>query len=265
MPRQAFYWILTLSAAVHPAQPALVPGVQWIKGQKESGSGGFEHWQFVVGLSAKGSVRTLQGMFPGCHAEATRSKAAEEYVWKEDTRIDGTQFECGEKPLQRNSAKDWDKIWESAICGRILDIPADVRIRSYHTIKTIASDFAKPVGLEKTVLVYHGPTGTGKSRRAWDEAGLDAYPKDPRTKFFCGYQGQKHIIFDEFRGGIDVAHILRWTDRYPCMVELKGASTCLLAEKIWFTSNLPPELWYPELDLATRDALLRRLVVEEIN
>ena len=265
MPRQAFYWILTLSCEREPNEPKLMEGVQWLKGQKELGGGGFLHWQFIVGLCQKGSVHTLSRMFPGCHAEPTRSKAAEEYVWKEDTRVDGTQFEYGSKPFQRNSPKDWDAIWEAAKNGRILDIPSDVRIRCYSTIKAIASDFAKPIGLEKSVLVYYGPTGSGKSRRAWDEAGLGAYPKDPRSKWFYGYQGQEHIIFDEFRGGIDIAHILRWTDRYPCMVELKGGSTCLLAKKIWFTSNLHPDLWYPELDRETKDALLRRLVIEEIN
>jgi len=61
----------------------------------------------------------------------------------------------------------------------------------------------------RTCWVYWGRTGTGKSRRAWDEAGVDAYPKDPRTKFWCGYFGQANVIIDEFRGGIDVAHLLR--------------------------------------------------------
>jgi len=107
--------------------------------------------------------------------------------------------------------------------------------------------------------VYWGRTGTGKSRRAWDEAGLDAYPKDPRTKFWCGYREHENVVIDEFRGGIDISHLLRWFDRYPVVVELKGGATCLKAKTIWITSNIHPNDWYPELDDETKSALMRRL------
>lgn len=70
---------------------------------------------------------------------------------------------------------------------------------------------------------------------------------------------------DEFRGGIDVAHLLRWLDRYPCCVETKGSSRPLLARKIWITSNLDPRQWYPDLDEDTRAALLRRLNITHFN
>jgi len=114
------------------------------------------------------------------------------------------------------------------------------------------------------VHVFWGPTGTGKSRRAWDEATLDAYPKDPRTKFWDGYNGQRNVVIDEFRGGIDISHLLRWLDRYPVNVEIKGSSVCLKAEEMWITSNLSPESWYPELDIDTKAALARRMTVEHM-
>jgi len=96
---------------------------------------------------------------------------------------------------------------------------------------------------------------------AWDQAGMEAYPKDPRTKFWCGYGAQEHVIVDEFRGGIDIAHVLRWLDRYPCHVEIKGGSRPLCAKRYWFTSNIPPREWYPDADDATFAALERRLEI----
>ena len=66
-------------------------------------------------------------------------------------------------------------------------------------LKRIANDHIEPVAIEREVVCYWGTTGTGKSRRAWDEAGLQAYPKDPRTKFWCGYRDHEHVIIDEFR------------------------------------------------------------------
>lgn len=80
-----------------------------------------------------------------------------------------------------------------------------------------------------------------------------------RTKWWCGYKNQENVIIDEFRGVVDISHLLRWLDRYPVRVESKGGSRPLLCKTIWLTSNLAPEAWYPDLDVETRDALLRRL------
>jgi hypothetical protein len=88
---------------------------------------------------------------------------------------------------------------------------------------------------------------------------MDAYAKDPRTKWWCGYRGQKNVVIDEFRGGIDISHMLRWLDRYPVTVETKGSARPLMVEKIWITSNLAPMAWYPDIDKETMDALIRRL------
>lgn len=79
------------------------------------------------------------------------------------------------------------------------------------------------------------------------------------VEWWCGYRGEKHIVVDEFRGVVDVSHVLRWWDRYPVRVETKGGSRPLLATHYWITSNLDPRAWYPDLDEDTVDALLRRL------
>lgn len=80
-------------------------------------------------------------------------------------------------------------------------IPANVRVVNYRTIRAIGSDFQVAVGIVRQVEVFWGTTGTGKSRRAWDEAGVGAYSKCPRSKFWDGYQGQENVVVDEFRGG----------------------------------------------------------------
>lgn len=149
--------------------------------------------------------------------------------------------------------------------GELDAIPADVRVVSYRTLRAIGSDHATAIGMVRRVRVYWGVTGTGKSRKAWEEAGEEAYAKDPRTKFWDGYQSQTNVVIDEFRGGIDIAHLLRWFDRYPVRVEVKGSSRPLVANNIWITSNLEPSRWYPDMDVMTIDALLRRLEIEEFS
>jgi len=262
--RQGVFWLLTIPESMF--EPKLPSGCAWIKGQKEEGgTTGYRHWQVIVALQKKGSIAAIKSIFGNCHGELSRSEAANEYVWKEDTRVEGTCFEFGAKPIRRNSRVDWDSVWESAKSGNLCEIPANVRVVSYRTLRAIGSDFSKAQPMERTCYVFWGKTGTGKSRRAWDEAGMEAYSKDPRTKFWDGYQSEQNVVIDEFRGGIDIAHMLRWLDRYPVRVEIKGSSRPLVSSKIWITSNISPESWYPEADQETVAALLRRLQVTEFN
>ncbi|AIF76274.1 Rep [Ninurtavirus rhiphus] len=263
--RQGIFWILTIKHAEFT--PYLPPGCAWIRGQLELGeSNSFLHWQIIVAFSKKMALSGVRRIFGTAHAELTRSDAAAEYVWKEDTQVPGTQFELGAKPIQRNSKTDWESVWTSAVSGDLSAIPANVRVVSYRylknnsrTLRAIAADHSTALPMLRDCWVFWGRTGTGKSRRAWDEAGLDAYSKDPRSKFWDGYQTQQCVVVDEFRGGIDISHILRWLDRYPVRVEIKGSSRPLVASKIWITSNVDPRQWYPDIDAETLGALLRRL------
>lgn len=142
-----------------------------------------------------------------------------------------------------------------------MDIPADIRTRCYHTIRRIHSDHSRPDPMVRDATVFWGPTGTGKSRKAW-ELEPDAYPKDPNNKWWDGYTGEKAVIIDEFRGKIDIAHLLRWFDRYKCNVEVKGGCIALRAQTFYITSNLHPKDWYKDIDLETYDALKRRINIE---
>ena len=260
------WWLLTVREEDYQGRDnALSDSIQYIRGQLEVGEGGFRHWQICVCLREKRGLNFVRELFGGtAHCEPSRSDAAREYVWKEDTRVEGTQFERGELPMRRASKQDWEEVWQKAKEGKFEEIPSQVRICNYNNLRRIASDYGSAVGMERSCVLYWGRTGSGKSRRAWNEAGMDAYPKDPRTKFWDGYRGEEHVVLDEFRGNIDIAHMLRWLDRYPVRVEIKGSSTPLRVRKIWITSNLPLESWYTDIDPLTLEALQRRIEVIEM-
>ena len=265
--RQARYWLCTLPRESFCPPDGLPEGMDYLRGQREvGGETGYEHWQLLCVTSRKttlGSMRRLLG--PTGHYEPSRSEAATKYVWKEETAVEGTRFEVGALPINRANPKDWDRIWTAACEGDLVAIPADVRVRCFTQLIRIGTANARAVASPRTVVVFWGTTGSGKSRTAWDEAGFEAYPKDPRSKWWDGYQGQDHVVIDEFRGGIDIAHVLRWFDRYPVLVETKGGATALRSTKIWITSNLHPRDWYPDLDQLTLEALLRRLEIKEFS
>lgn len=261
---KARYWILTIPHAEFT--PFKHESVQCIRGQLERGrESGYLHWQLLASFAKQTSLKNVKSIYgERAHAEPTRSSAAEEYVWKADTYVEGTRFQLGEKAICRNNSRDWERIRQNAKDGRLGDIPADIFVRNYNQLRRIATDNLRAVGVERAVHVFWGPTGVGKSHRAWERAGLEAYPKDPNTKFWDGYRDHEKVVIDEFRGRIDISHMLRWTDKYPVIVEIKGSATVLRAREIYITSNLCPEAWYPDIDKSTLDALMRRLNVVEI-
>lgn len=263
--KQGLYWIGTIPH--HGFLPFLPPGCDFLRCQLERGTGdtAYLHWQLVVHLERKASLHALRKMFGPYHFELTRSKAALDYVFKDDTYVEPFRYEFGTLPLSRARSADWESIWRAASSGDITSIPADVRVRHYSTLRKIASDYTTAGVVEKEVFVFWGPTGTGKSHRAWNEAGLDAYPKDGRNKWWDGYQGQLHVVIDEFAGIISIDTMLKWLDKWPVLVEIKGAKVPLKCQKIWITSNIDPDNWYPDAIAEHKAALRRRIKVTHFN
>lgn len=128
MRRQGCYWILTIKEESYSPQDVLPRFIKYIKGQLEEGQGGFRHWQLYA-ITEKASLQTWKSLYPDAHVELSRSTAAEKYVEKEHTRVEGSQFEIGSKPLKRNDKKDWLAIRVSAQSGDLGLVPDDVFVR----------------------------------------------------------------------------------------------------------------------------------------
>lgn len=178
----ARFWIGTLFDWTPPE--VLPVGLTWLRGQQEKcPSTGRLHHQVVAGFKSPVRRTALGRVVGPGHWEATKSAAADSYVWKDDTAVPETRFELGSKPLRRNVATDWELVRSNAKSGDLDEIPADIYVRYYRSLLAIAADNAVPVAIVRDVFVFWGRTGTGKSQRAWAEAGLSAYGKDPRTKW----------------------------------------------------------------------------------
>ena len=142
---QARYWIATLSAANNVFTPTLADGITFLKGQLERADGGYLHWQFVVYCHKQQSLGQLKRLFPrDIHLEPTRSAAALDYVFKDDTCADiESRFELGQLPMRRNNPTDWDAVRANAAAGNLDVIPSDVYVRYYGNLKRIAVDSAQ--------------------------------------------------------------------------------------------------------------------------
>lgn len=272
MPAQQYrYWLLTIPETDWSPSDVLCEAIGYCKGQLESGNqSSYRHWQIIVYTKKKMTLSALKKNFPdSAHLEPSRSVAVEDYVEKEDTYVEGTRFEKGERPMQRNKKTDWEEVRSRAQEGNLDVIPADVFVRSYANLKRIKLDYEKPEHRgEVEVWLYLGPSGTGKSHAAWADLGTEGtYSKIPTTKWWDGYRGETKVIMDEFRGQVSIALLLRWLDPtgYPLTLETKGGGAVAKFTKIILTSNLGIDAWYPELDLATLNALKRRIKIKEFN
>lgn len=271
--KQARYWLATWHAESIETAPDLgeiyekhKEEITYMRGQLEKGSEtGAIHWQFIVYYANKKTLDKAKLPFAKeIHIEPTKSSAVEKYVWKDETHVEGTKFEYGKKSFKRNNATDWHMVRDAAKKGKIDEVPADIFVRHYNSLKRIEKDYQQThVRGEQEVKVYWGVSGAGKSHRAFTEAGKNFYVKNS-NKWWDGYQGEENIILEEFNAEqVPIETLLRWLDKWPCQVETKGGTTILKTKKWWITTNTAPENWYNE-SLDRFPALMRRLTqVEE--
>ena len=110
-----------------------------------------------------------------------------------------------------------------------------------------------------TVTVLWGATGTGKTRFCHDQVKDIPFWSPGDFKWFDGYQGQEIVIIDDYRGEYPIQMFLKLFDRYPMQVPVKGGFVNWRPRKVYITSNMDPDHWYPMSDTMSVAAFKRRL------
>lgn len=234
---------------------------------REQGESGTPHLQgFVMFLRKKalgGCKRELGSA--RIHAEIARGTPAQaaEYCKK-----DGDFVEYGEVERVRTQGTRTDlaRVQDLLRAGTPLSEVADQEFRTfvrYHRgIALYASLRIARRSWRTQVVWFHGPTGSGKSRRAYSESmalcnGSVSYIGDASLKWFDPYNGEKGVVLDDFDGTAPISILLRLFDRYPLRVPIKGGFVEFSARIIWITSNFTPGDLYGSQP--QYEALLRRL------
>lgn len=101
---------------------------------------------------------------------------------------------------------------------------------------------------------YTGPTGSGKSHKAFTETHGEYGPYNPDTHYvknlheewWDGYRGQPVVILNEFRGQVRFSELLDLVDKWPKMVKWRGReSVPFLAKYVIVTSSVcPRDVYY---------------------
>lgn len=133
------------------------------------------------------------------------------------------------------------------------------RCRNIH-LKKIAQEINTP-----EIIVLIGEPGCGKTRHIYDTEKLEDIYKlevgdgSSGSLFWNGYDGEPVILIDDFHNNIKLDYMLRLLDRYPMQLNTKGGYTWKCAKKIYITSNIDINNWYPNCPDIHKRALRRRI------
>lgn len=103
---------------------------------------------------------------------------------------------------------------------------------------------------------YYGPTGVGKSHKAFEHYNPDTHYlwKNDDNGWQDGYTGQETVIINEFRGNIPYGKLLELIDIHPTTIPRRGKEPApFLAKHVIITSSLHPREIY--CNLSKNDSL----------
>lgn len=237
-----------------------------IIGKEIAPSTGTPHLQGYAELIKSMRFNALKKLFPTMHFEARYSSQTQAINY---CKKDGDWTESGQtnRPGDRTDLRKQRDMIKAGV--RLTELVEDQdlspnqckSIKEYYTLFEPARDRDTPM----LVYWYYGPTGSGKSKQAWDLYGDDMYVKDCNSKWWDGYDGQETILFDDIRpNSFSFNWLLNITDRYPLRVEVKGGYRQFRSKRIIFTCPLSPnEFCYKMLNVAEVgediNQLLRRI------
>ncbi len=192
-------------------------------------------------------------------------KQAIDYVTKEDTRVEGPWQHGTPKRCIERERTDLNVVAEAIESGASLSDIADNNPKQFimysKGIRALKAIKTKHRNYRTYVIWVHGGTGRGKSRYAWERF-PDAYPKN-NSEWWDLYDPDVYdtVIMDDYRcsSKIRFDEILRLFDRYPHLVQQKGATVSFKAKTIVITTTHSPQQTFEHHDEENMQQLLRRI------
>nr|WAE42722.1 MAG: replication associated protein [Cressdnaviricota sp.] len=273
----AKYWVFTENEYPEAIEAFLwddgklpVP-VTYICGQMEQATTGQLHLQGYVECSERVRLSTLKKVLSStAHFEVRKGTQQEAiaYTKKKESAVADTWFHFGEPVAKVGAVSEMQQVKAMVLAGESDETIATnafgTWIRYNKGIQMTRTLLVKPKRKGPCkIIVVHGKSGSGKTHyvdEMYDADGT-AFWKDPGTKWWDGYNGEKTVIFDEFDGSwFSLGELLRLIDPLgtPLKVEIKGVYVPMLADTYVFTSQFLPEDWYKKVHMDRKVALKRR-------
>lgn len=241
---------------------------QYIVFQEETGESGTPHLQGYVYFRGKKTLSAAKKQFKGAqpHLEPARGTAADnrKYCTKEGGR---NMFEHGEIPRQ-GARNDLTAIRACLARTTSLRSVLDECEPNFQGVRMaqVCLTLTKPKDRGDIIVKWFwGPTGSGKTRAAYEETGNDddTYTCNGTSQWWDGYDGHSKVIIDDYRRDFCKFHeLLKILDRYSYRVPVKGGYLPFNGRIIYITTpHSIADTWAnrTEEDLAQ----LKRRVTEE--
>ena len=231
-------------------------------GEPVEGVEGTLHYQGYLRFSKLKRITAVSKMMPRASLRKAKGSAAQNtcYCTKEDTRVAGDEsgpwihgsFKASTQGTRSDLLRVKESIDEGATQMELYDTHFSSMVRytkglmNYKRLKTVKRCW-KPV-----ILVYWGPTGTGKSHRARQEfpnAFRVPAPKGSGT-YYDDYDGQDAMLFEEFNPSyMTYSFIKLLLDEYEHVLPVHGsAGHQCVAHTYISTSNKHPRDWYDSVN-----------------
>lgn len=233
--------------------------------QREKSESGLVHLQGCIMFVRGQRFAAVLKILPGAHIEprkGTRDQMVDYCKKQDETYVEGP-WEHGAYTSQ-GTRSDLESAVACCKEKRSIDALYDehtvVMIRYERGFRSLLNHLSTLYEGPRIVHWYWGSTGTGKTRKVAEETTSgETFWKSPGTKWFDGYEGEKTVVLDDFRGSWwTFSFMLRLLDRYPLRVEVKGGHRAWNAETIYVTCCKPPNEVY-ELADDSIDQLVRRV------
>lgn len=219
---------------------------------------GKQHLQMFLHRESKTSLKQLQTMFPGCHAEPMRGSLQQNQMYCEK---EGRFKSFGEMPKgtlrlrkQSETVLEYTSRTPEVSVKQAIQDGAINTLNDLKFFKELRTYLAEPYRGERHVYWFWGPPGSGKSLLAFDLS--ERICKDnnwrcARVKLeddgkISKYDLEEVVIFDDFN--IDCENKFReflvLTDRYPHTARVLFGTCPWQARLIFVTSERSPEVIY---------------------
>lgn len=221
--------------------------------------------------------------FKKAHLDVCRGSCAEnrDYVFKagkwtdtekEETRVDGTQYESGELPEEKGQGKRTDldtlldMIKNGATNTQILNKNSDY-LRYISSIDRIRQEYEQDKWRDTfrhlEVTYVCGKTGKGKTREIMEKYGYRNVKRVTNYEHpFDDYRGEDVVIFEEFRSNLAIEQMLNYLDGYPVCLPSRYSDKWAGFTKVFICTNWDLMKQYKNIQenhQETWNAFLRRI------
>lgn len=256
--------------------------IYWCMADEIGGNRGTYHTHIFVCCSSAVRFSTMQNRFPHCNFDMCKGTSAEnrEYVFKlgkwektskAETRVEGTQEECGELPLERQGARNdladlYDMIKQGMSDYEILEQSPDYLLqldKIERVRQVVIQEKFRKVWRDLDVTYIYGDTGSGKTRGVMEHYGYEnVYRVLDYDHPFDSYRGQDVVVFEEFRSSMRFGEMLNCLDGYPTELRARYANKYACYTKVYIITNQPLAMQYPNAQRENPEdfnAFLRRI------